>query len=82
MATTLAPSGRSVIPLENGDRLPRAEFERRYLASPNLKKVELIEGVVRMPSPVRAVHAQKHGDLLDTAEHAGFVGRLNAAGPR
>lgn len=75
MATTLAPSGRSVIPLENGDRLPRGEFERRYLASPNLKKAELIEGVVHMPSPVRAVHAEKHGDLLN------WLGAYSAATP-
>ncbi len=40
-------------PLENGDRLTRPEFERRYEAMPELKKAELIEGVVYMPSPVR-----------------------------
>jgi Putative restriction endonuclease len=40
-------------PLRNGDRLTREEFERRYEAMPNLKKAELIEGVVQMPSPVR-----------------------------
>jgi len=40
-------------PLENGDRLTRAEFERRYDAMPELKKAELIEGEVYMPSPVR-----------------------------
>ena len=39
--------------LENGDRLTRDEFERRYEAMPDLKKAELIEGVVYMPSPVR-----------------------------
>ena len=33
-------------PLESGDRLSRAEFERRYAAMPALKKAELIEGVV------------------------------------
>jgi len=32
--------------------LTREEFERRYEAMPNLKKAELIEGVVYMPSPV------------------------------
>src|SRR5256714_11903768 len=42
-----------VPPLENGDRLTRPEFERRYEAMPHLKKAELIEGVVFMPSPVR-----------------------------
>ena len=44
--------------LENGDRMTRAEFERRYAAMPNVKKAELIEGVVYMPSPVRL---RQHG---------------------
>ena len=42
------------MPLENGDRLTRCEFERRYAARPDIHKAELIEGVVHMPSPVRA----------------------------
>jgi Uma2 family endonuclease len=33
-------------PLENGDRLTREEFERRYNAMPHVKKAELINGVV------------------------------------
>jgi hypothetical protein len=33
-------------PLESGDRLARAEFERRYQVMPWVKKAELIEGVV------------------------------------
>lgn len=41
------------LPLEPGDRLSRAEFERRYHLMPNCKKAELIEGVVYMPSPAR-----------------------------
>ncbi len=36
--------------LENGDHLTRDEFECRYDAMPDLKKAELIEGVVYMPS--------------------------------
>jgi hypothetical protein len=36
-----------VPPLEAGDHLTRAEFERRYKAMPELKKAELIEGVVK-----------------------------------
>jgi Uma2 family endonuclease len=48
----------AIPPLENGDRLTRAEFERRYDAMPGLKKAELIEGFVYMPSPV-GVH--RHG---------------------
>jgi len=39
--------------LENGDRLSRAEFERRYHLMPEVKKAELIEGIVYMPSPAR-----------------------------
>ena len=51
-------------PLENGDRLTRAEFERRYEAMPELKKAELIEGAVFMPSPVRlSRHGEPHIDL-------------------
>ena len=48
----------AIPPLENGDRLTRDEFERRYDAMPHVKKAELIEGEVYMPSPVR--HSQ-HG---------------------
>src|SRR5437762_3125295 len=44
--------------LEPGDRLTRDEFERRYERMAHLKKAELIEGTVYIPSPVRA---RKHG---------------------
>lgn len=47
-------------PLEAGDRLTRDEFERRYDAMPHLKKAELIEGVVYMPSPVKNSHGEPH----------------------
>lgn len=51
--------------LQNGDRLTRAEFERRYSAMPNTKKAELIEGVVYMPSPVsHKNHGKPHAYLL------------------
>jgi Uma2 family endonuclease len=51
--------------LENGDRLTRAEFERRYDAMPHLKKAELIEGVVYVPSPVRhRQHGAPHAHLI------------------
>ena len=36
--------------LENGDRLTRYEFERRYQAMPRHQKAELIEGVVYLAS--------------------------------
>ncbi len=55
----------SLPPLENGDRLIRPEFERRYHAMPDIKKAELIEGVVYMASPLRfRSHAKPHGDLI------------------
>src|SRR5213594_4362045 len=44
--------------LEPGDRLSRDEFERRYERMPHLKKAELIEGIVYVPSPART---KKHG---------------------
>jgi Uma2 family endonuclease len=59
-----APGNGAIPLLENGDRLTRAEFERRYDAMPDLKKAELIEGVVYMPSPVRQrYHGRQHSHL-------------------
>ena len=56
---------RAFRPLENGDRLTRAEFERRYDAMPELNKAELIEGEVYMPSPVRyEQHGHPHTRLV------------------
>lgn len=48
----------AVPPLESGDQLTRAEFERRYHLHQEIKKAELIEGVVHVASPV---HAEQHG---------------------
>ncbi len=53
-----------VPPLENGDRLTRSEFERRYGAMPQIKKAELVEGEVRMPSPVEVSHAKSHAEVM------------------
>jgi Uma2 family endonuclease len=46
-----------VQPLESGDSLGAVEFLRRYEAMPDVKKAELIEGTVYMPSPVRLAHS-------------------------
>lgn len=55
----------TILPLEPGDRLTRAEFERRYEAMLYLTKAELIEGVVYMPSPVRQRrHGRPHAHLI------------------
>ena len=55
----------SIAPLESGDRLTRQEFERRYSASPHIRKAELVEGVVYVASPVRATrHGRPHGMIM------------------
>jgi hypothetical protein len=63
--TTTQPKTHGIPPLENGDHLTRDEFERRYDAMPELKKAELLQGVVFMPSPVRAdAQEEPHANLL------------------
>lgn len=58
-------SDHMIPPLENGDCLTRAEFERRYEAMPQVKKAELIEGVVYVPSPVRhRLHGRPHTHIM------------------
>lgn len=57
--TNPLPEPEKTPPLQSGDRLTRDEFERRYEAMPEVKKAELIEGVVYMPSPV--IH-RDHGN--------------------
>jgi Uma2 family endonuclease len=70
------PPVESVPELENGDHLTRDEFERRYDAMPDLKKAELIEGVVNMPSPVRQRrHSRPHLQLCN------WLGHYEAATP-
>lgn len=54
----------SPLPLVNGDRLTRHEFERRYSAMSHVKKAELIEGVVHMPTPVSRNHGKAHGMMM------------------
>jgi Uma2 family endonuclease len=52
-------------PLENGDRLTCLEFERRYQAMPNIKKAELVEGIVYMASPLRITqHGEPHASIM------------------
>ncbi|QSJ16314.1 Uma2 family endonuclease [Nostoc sp. UHCC 0702] len=61
-----SPPQHWTIPLlENGDKLTRYEFERRYNAMPNLKKAELIEGIVYMPAALRfKSHGQPHAWII------------------
>jgi Uma2 family endonuclease len=54
------PAAKGERPLENGEHLEAEEFLRRYEAMPELKKAELIQGIVYiMSSPV---NAQFHGE--------------------
>ncbi|NEP28315.1 MAG: Uma2 family endonuclease, partial [Moorea sp. SIO3I6] len=55
----------TIPPLENGDQLTLAEFERRYSAMADLKKAELIEGIVYMASPLRITqHGEPHAQIM------------------
>jgi Uma2 family endonuclease len=82
MSSTL-PETRSLLPpaeipcgLEAGDHLTRAEFEKCYALRPDLKKAELIEGIVYTPSPVRLKqHGTPHLHL------ALWIGTYHAATP-
>ena len=65
VAKTLMQPARVAPALESGDRLSRAEFERRYAAMPGVKKAELVEGVVYMASPVRfESHGNPHSLII------------------
>ena len=72
-----APRETASIPrLQSGDHLDSEEFERRYNAMPEVKKAELIEGVVYMSSPVRQKqHSRPHFDL------AAWLGQYAGATP-
>jgi len=59
-----------VPPLQNGDRLTVVEFERRYGAMPEVKRADLINGVVYMGSPLTIdLHAEQHFDLVTWLGH-------------
>jgi Uma2 family endonuclease len=60
----MAGTTTAVPVLESGDHLTRAEFHRRYCQHPEIKKAELVEGVVYVASPVRVIHGEPHGIVL------------------
>ena len=53
-ATSIPPA------LREGDRLKAKEFLRRWGAMPDLKRAELIGGIVFMSSPVSKPHGKSH----------------------
>ena len=65
--TTGRPSLQfTVPPLENGDRLSRDEFERRYAAMPTSCKAQLIEGCIYLSAAALRLnsHGRPHGRLM------------------
>src|SRR5579864_9263339 len=58
MAASLLPPR-----LRDGDQLTRDEFLRRWEQMPELKRAELIDGIVYMPSPVSRIHSKSHSWL-------------------
>jgi Uma2 family endonuclease len=53
-----------LLPLEPGDCLDQPTFHARYKAMPGRCKAELVEGVVYMPSPLKAPHGTTHPELI------------------
>jgi len=69
----IANSPSSLTILENGDRLNREEFERRYTAS-KIKKAELIEGIVHLATSFSFTsHSKPHSQVI------GWLGTYQAA---
>jgi Uma2 family endonuclease len=62
----MATRTEAPVSLEAGDYMTREEFHRRYLARPDIKKAELIDGVVYVPSPVRSPHHSRPHALVVT----------------
>lgn len=67
--TVAKSEAASIPPLRQGDHLSAEEFLRRYEAMPEVRKAELIQGVVYMPSPVSM---EEHG-----GPHFDFSGWLS-----
>ncbi|SKB12996.1 Genome sequencing data, contig C299 [Planktothrix sp. PCC 11201] len=64
------------LPLENGDQLTRIEFERRCAAMSDVKKAELIEGIVYMAAALRyKSHGKPHASIMT------WLGTYEAATP-
>ena len=55
--STITPTAPPLVP---GQRLTREEFLRRWEQMPDLKRAELIAGIVYMPSPVSFSHSSSH----------------------
>ena len=59
----MATVGQPVPPLLAGTRLPREEFLRIWEAHPEIKRAELIGGIVYVPSPLSVDHGDMEGEV-------------------
>jgi len=91
MAAAPQLAGIALCPaLESGDHMDAAEFHRRYEQRHDLKKAELIDGVVYVPSPARSAQSNARFRLIGelgmyARSAAGVIGATRAtlrAGPR
>jgi Uma2 family endonuclease len=57
------PAPNGVPLLVNGDRMKQPEFHRRYEQYPDHVKIELINGIVYMASPLSRLHSLYHEEL-------------------
>ena len=65
MSQTILKPTKTIPPLENGDQLTRDEFEQRYERMPEIKKAELIAGIVYLASPLRITqHGKPHARIM------------------
>ncbi len=60
----MAATTHAHVPLESGDRLTREEFHRRCCARPDIKKANLVEGVVYVASPARFVQHDRPNGIV------------------
>jgi Uma2 family endonuclease len=77
-----SPKKSLLPPLEGGDRLSRAEFERRYEAMAKSFHAELLEGEVYVASPIRwGRHTLHQGRLIRVITlHQAFTPGTEAGG--
>jgi Uma2 family endonuclease len=64
MSAGTIPVTPTIPPLRDGERLSPEEFMRRYEATPEKFKAELLDGVVYVSSPTTFVHASPHSHLM------------------
>jgi len=64
-ASSGIPPAAAILPLATGDRLTRDQFEQRWAGMSGVKRAELIEGVVYMPTAIRLdEHGEPHALIV------------------